>query len=309
MPSPQRLQTAVPLDQQSVLPAVRGVPWWGAVLLATGITALGAAIDAGSNDSLGSIYKFCYLVGCVIAALAVRRRALFTAAAQPPLIAFFVSIVTLYGLNSEQASTGLKSLIFSVLLPVAADFPWMATTFVVTLALVVARWFLTRDTSGSGPAKAGAAKSRTPDPESSTPKRGTPKSRTADTRSAKAGEAGEATDKAKSHRRTKATASPRADDGTPDRARPATPKPPAATPRSPKPRTTSTTSTAERPPAPAQPSAGHRVPTGQRRPVADLGAPDLTPSDLSPADLGPTDFPAYESANDTPSAGTADSRS
>ncbi|QMT00491.1 DUF6542 domain-containing protein [Gordonia jinghuaiqii] len=285
MPSPQRLQTAVPPDQQSVLPAVRGVPWWGAVLLATGITALGAAIDAGSNDSLGSIYKFCYLVGCVIAALAVRRRALFTAAAQPPLIAFFVSIVTLYGLNSEQASTGLKSLIFSVLLPVAADFPWMATTFVVTLALVVARWFLTRDTSGSGPAKAGAAKSRTPDPESSTPKRGTPKSRTADTRSAKAGEA--------------AT----------DRARSATPKPPAATPRSPKPRTTSTTSTAERPPAPAQPSAGHRVPTGQRRPVADLGAPDLTPSDLSPADLGPTDFPAYESANDTPSAGTADSRS
>lgn len=144
MPSPQRLQTAVPLDQQSVLPTVRGVPWWGAVLLATGITGLGAVIDASGSDSLGSIYKFCYLVGCVLAALAVRRRALFTAAAQPPLVAFFISIVALYVANSN-ASSGLKGFIFNVLLPIASEFPWMATTFVVTLGMVLARWFLTRD--------------------------------------------------------------------------------------------------------------------------------------------------------------------
>ncbi|MXP20769.1 hypothetical protein GIY30_05285 [Gordonia sp. HNM0687] len=153
----------MPLDQQSVLPTVRGVPWWGAVLVATAITGIGAAIDASNTDGLGGVFKFCYLVGCVTAALAVRRRALFTAAAQPPLIAFLVGVITLYGLNADQASSGAKSLIFQVLLPIANDFPWMALTFFVTLGLVVARWYLTRDPSGGdkkrpgGPARASAA--------------------------------------------------------------------------------------------------------------------------------------------------------
>lgn len=123
--------------------------------MAAVITAIGAAIDARSTDGLGSIFNFCYLVGCVIAALAVRRRALFTAAAQPPLIAFLVGVITLYGLNADEAS-GLKSLIFKVLIPIANDFPWIAFTFVLTLGLVLARWFLTRDRSGS----AGGARRR-----------------------------------------------------------------------------------------------------------------------------------------------------
>lgn len=130
-----------------MLPTVRGLPWWGAVLVATVITGIGAVIDASNTDALGAIFKFCYLVGCVAAALAVRRRALFTAAAQPPLIAFLVGIIALYTLNADRAGSGLKSLIFRVLLPIANAFPWMALTFLVTLALVVARWYLTRDRS------------------------------------------------------------------------------------------------------------------------------------------------------------------
>lgn len=127
-----------------MLPTVRGLPWWGAVLLATGLTALGAVIDATRNESLGATYNFFYLVGCVAAALAVRRRALFTAAAQPPLIAFVVSIVTLYQLHSQQASSNTRSLIVKVLIPIATNFPWMAVTFLITLALVLTRWYLTR---------------------------------------------------------------------------------------------------------------------------------------------------------------------
>ncbi len=309
-----------------MLPAVRGVPWWGAVLLGTGITGLGAAIDAGSNDSLGSIYKFCYLVGCVIAALAVRRRALFTAAAQPPLIAFFVSIVTLYGLNSEQASSGLKSLIFNVLLPIAADFPWMATTFVVTLALVLARWFLTRDgTDGA--------------------KRRTPSRSAAGRRDAERPGAG----RANSHRRAKgSTAAGSAGSGpttsgsaavdspptkaqgvnSPGGSRPSTrfsgtkppgtkssgtkssgaksgaPKSQAPASRPPAPRATDTT---DRPSTSARQPGGAR--SGTSRPtVAELGAADLTPSDAPPADHRRPDIPTYESATDVPPAGVADSR-
>ncbi|MGC5256477.1 DUF6542 domain-containing protein [Gordonia sp. DT218] len=176
MSSAPQQRSAVPLDQQSVLPTVRGLPWWGGVLVATVITGIGAAIDANNTDALGGIFKFCYLVGCVTAALAVRRRALFTAAAQPPLIAFLVGVITLYGLNSDQASSGLKSLIFKVLLPIANAFPWMLLTFLVTLGLVVARWYLTRDrptgigfrrSKGSSP-KPSAAKSADRGPRTTT---------------------------------------------------------------------------------------------------------------------------------------------
>ncbi|WP_439029550.1 DUF6542 domain-containing protein [Gordonia terrae] len=317
MSSPQRLQTAVPLDQQSVLPAVRGVPWWGAVLLGTGITGLGAAIDAGSNDSLGSIYKFCYLVGCVIAALAVRRRALFTAAAQPPLIAFFVSIVTLYGLNSEQASSGLKSLIFNVLLPIAADFPWMATTFVVTLALVMARWFLTRDGNDAAkrrsPSRASAGRRDDERPGSGRANshrraKGATAAGTASTGSTKSGSA------------TAKSQPPKAQGAKPQGARSqaaksagaksagsksAAPKSQATASRAPAPRTDGPT---DRPSTTAR-QAGRTTSAGARRPtVAELGAADLTPSDAPPTDRRRPDIPRYESATDVPPAGVADSR-
>ncbi len=73
--------------------------------------------------------------------------ALFTAAAQPPLVAFGVGIITLYTVNADRASASLKSLILQVLLPIADVFPWLAITFLVTLALVVARWYVTKKQS------------------------------------------------------------------------------------------------------------------------------------------------------------------
>ncbi|KAF0969061.1 hypothetical protein BPODLACK_02294 [Gordonia sp. YY1] len=298
VPSPQRLQTAVPLDQQSVLPTVRGVPWWGAVLLATGITALGAAIDAGSNDSLGGIYKFCYLVGCVLAALAVRRRALFTAAAQPPLIAFFVSIVTLYGLNSEQASSGLKSLIFKVLLPIAADFPWMLTVFLVTLAMVLVRWFLTR---GDDDKNSGGREKPTG-------------SRGASTRASRdktdRAKTGESTERATTHRRAKSSTAQQAGAGQTakspsNRSRPQRSRPGSASER---PAPSARTATVER---------TQRTPATARPTVADLAGPDLTPSDAPLSgqsdtprtDPAPSGFQTYESATDAGPAGVADTRS
>ncbi|MEO9330328.1 DUF6542 domain-containing protein [Gordonia aurantiaca] len=329
MSSPQRLQTAVPLDQQSVLPAVRGVPWWGAVLLATGITALGAAIDAGSNDSLGGIYKFCYLVGCVLAALAVRRRALFTAAAQPPLIAFFVSIATLYGLNSEQASSGLKSLIFKVLLPIAADFPWMATVFVVTLVLVLARWYLTRDPAartsprstktGSNraarPTRERTSRDRTDKVAPDAGDRGTvarrprsgaaPSSKSAQSpksaQSLKSAQSPKSASKPSRSATAKATGA-----GATERIRPprtgGAPERPTASAR---------TATAERP-HPTNPAdrpstadrGGAQRPAAARPTVADLAAPELTPSDAPEAGAArgaspePSSFPTYESSTD-----------
>ncbi|MFT4087975.1 MAG: hypothetical protein QM658_12675 [Gordonia sp. (in: high G+C Gram-positive bacteria)] len=169
MSSLVRTGTAVPTDQQSALPTVRGVPWFGAVGIAVVLTAIGAALgvklEDGNTSGLGLYFKVGYLAGCVLAALAVRRRALFTAAAQPPLIAFFVGIITLYALSGNDAK-GVKAIVLKVVLPIATSFPWILLTFLLTLAVVVARWYFTRIPSAkpagskSGAKKSGAKKSR-----------------------------------------------------------------------------------------------------------------------------------------------------
>ncbi|WP_143965646.1 DUF6542 domain-containing protein [Gordonia zhaorongruii] len=137
-----RTDSTLPADQQSVVPNVRGLPWWGAVILATVVTAIGAIIDADTGSGLGRTFKVCYILGCVLAALAVRRRALFTTAVQPPLIAFVVGIATLYTINGRDAE-GMKTIILKVVLPIAYSFPWILFTFLITLLVVLGRLFCT----------------------------------------------------------------------------------------------------------------------------------------------------------------------
>ncbi|WP_299571166.1 DUF6542 domain-containing protein [uncultured Williamsia sp.] len=148
--SAPQARAGVPTGRQSVLPTVRGVPWWGAVLIALVPTAVGALIDAGGSGDLGTWFRVLYFIGCVAAVLAVRRKALFTAVTQPPLIAFGVALVALYSLESEAAS-GVKGLVINVMLPIAKAFPLMAWTFVVVGILGAARWYLTRGDTESTP--------------------------------------------------------------------------------------------------------------------------------------------------------------
>ena len=148
--SAPQARAGVPTGRQSVLPTVRGVPWWGAVLIALVPTAVGALIDAGGSGDLSTWFRVLYFIGCVAAVLAVRRKALFTAVTQPPLIAFGVALVALYSLESDAAS-GIKGLVINVMLPIAKAFPLMAWTFVVVGILGAARWYLTRGAAESTP--------------------------------------------------------------------------------------------------------------------------------------------------------------
>lgn len=157
--SPLLAGPAAPATERSVLPALKGLPWWGAVLLAVGATTIGALIDTDAGSSLGRWFKLFYLAGCLLAALAVRQRALFTAAAQPPLVAFIVGVTVLYTANSGDGSLGMRDLILKVVLPTAYSFPWILLTFLMTLAVVVARWFLVRP---KGQALFGKAVGRAP---------------------------------------------------------------------------------------------------------------------------------------------------
>lgn len=58
-------------------------------MLAVTATAIGFAYDAGTGDKNSALFfTFCYVAGCVLLVLGVRRSGIFTAVIQPPLILF-----------------------------------------------------------------------------------------------------------------------------------------------------------------------------------------------------------------------------
>ncbi|GAB3871515.1 hypothetical protein GCM10029964_007970 [Kibdelosporangium lantanae] len=119
-------------DEHPIVGRGRGLPWWAAVLLAFVLTVIGAVVDKNrltDDDQLRSlgIYHVLFVLSCVVAVLAVRRRNLFGPMVQPPLIfaLTFVPVQLLFR-NSTETSTS-KKLIFEVGIPLAGNFPgWRA---------------------------------------------------------------------------------------------------------------------------------------------------------------------------------------
>ncbi|SMD15644.1 hypothetical protein SAMN05661093_05308 [Kibdelosporangium aridum] len=143
-------------DERPVFGTRRGLPWWGAVLLALLLSAVGAVIDKSrlvDDQRLTGfgIYHALFLAGCVLAVLGVRRRNLFGPMVQPPLI-FAATFIPVQFMREPAASgaseSGSRKLIFEVALPLASSFPWMAGATVATIALGVIRLFVQRNPDG-----------------------------------------------------------------------------------------------------------------------------------------------------------------
>lgn len=131
----------MPADLRSVHPGFVGVPWWGAVLLAVTATAIGFAFDAGSgNRELSSVFAVCYVLGCLLAILAVRQAGVFTAVIQPPLI-LFVAVPGAYFLFHGGELGGLKDLAINCGYPLIERFPLMLFTSAAVLLIGLARWY------------------------------------------------------------------------------------------------------------------------------------------------------------------------
>jgi hypothetical protein len=125
-----------------VHPNFPGVPWWGAVLLALTATAVGFAFDAGAgNHQLSAVFSTCYVLGCLLAVLAVRQAAVFTAVIQPPLI-LFVSVPSAYFLFHGSEIAGLKDLAINCGYPLIERFPLMFFTAAAVLLVGMGRWYL-----------------------------------------------------------------------------------------------------------------------------------------------------------------------
>ena len=116
------------------------MPWWAALLIATTATVIGYSVDA-SHKELTHAFAGCYIAGCVIAVLAVRQAAVFTAVIQPPLI-LFGAVPCAYWLFHGAKTKNLKDLLINCGYPLIERFPLMLGTAGAVLLIGLIRWYL-----------------------------------------------------------------------------------------------------------------------------------------------------------------------
>jgi len=138
----QREKSAVAADHRSILPNAAGVPWWGAVAVASVATAIGIAFEAGSGGKeLSAVFAALYVMGCVAAVLTVQQSAVFTAVIQPPLILFF-AVPGAYWLFHGATFMGPKAIAINCGYPLIERFPLMLFTTAAVLLIGMVRWYL-----------------------------------------------------------------------------------------------------------------------------------------------------------------------
>lgn len=124
-------RTLQPADS-SVLLTVRGLPSWGAILVALVVGGLGmVAGHSGGQYTVGWIFGGIFTIGIVLATLAVRRGSLFTAMVQAPIILTFLVFCTF-------RFFGGQGTIFSAS-KIVTSFPVMAVATGVALLLALVR--------------------------------------------------------------------------------------------------------------------------------------------------------------------------
>ncbi|MBF6238373.1 hypothetical protein IU474_15040 [Nocardia otitidiscaviarum] len=134
----------VPVSHRSILPTVPGIPAGAAVLIAVTCTFLGFFIDASGGSELTLTFSSLYVLGCVLAVLAVRYRGLFTVLVLPPLLLFFAVPLAYQQLLGNAGSLKLKDILLNLAIPLVNRFPTMALATVLVLAIGGLRIYLHR---------------------------------------------------------------------------------------------------------------------------------------------------------------------
>jgi hypothetical protein len=132
--------------ERSILGGVLGLPGYAAIGIALGFTGLGVFIDLTRISGLGTIFKGCYFVGCVLAVCWVKRRALFGPMVQPPLLlAIAVPAVVLASGDNGTGDSGLTDHLLSIGTPLINGFPTMAVATAFAVAIGICRYVLQRE--------------------------------------------------------------------------------------------------------------------------------------------------------------------
>ena len=130
--------------QRSVFGAARGWPWWGAVLLALGLSIVGAFIDMHFSGNLSKVFEGAYFLGCVGAVCLVRRRSVFGPMVEPPLILAVTIPVVVLLTKGMPAGSGLTAKLLALGVPLVTGFPTMAITTGATVVIGGIRYLAQR---------------------------------------------------------------------------------------------------------------------------------------------------------------------
>lgn len=120
---------------RSVFGTAKGWPWWAAVVLALGLSIVGAFIDMHTSGSLGKVFEGAYILGCVGAVCLVRRRNLFGPMVQPPLILAVTVPVVVLLTKGVPSGSGMTSKLIALGVPLVTGFPTMAATTGATVVI------------------------------------------------------------------------------------------------------------------------------------------------------------------------------
>lgn len=112
------------------------------MLIAATLMAIGFAYDAGSGaKELTGVFAGTYVVGCILAVLAVRQAGVFTAVIQPPLL-LFGAVPMAYFVFTDSQATNFKDTLINCGYPLIERFPLMFFTSAIVLLIGMARWYL-----------------------------------------------------------------------------------------------------------------------------------------------------------------------
>ncbi|HET6501350.1 MAG TPA: DUF6542 domain-containing protein [Amycolatopsis sp.] len=156
-------------DTRPIIGERRGLPWWGAVLVAFGLAVLGAVVDMKTAKSLSWGFNVLYFAGCVGAICAVQRRSLFGPMVQPPLIlAVSVPAVVVLVVGMPTGSDTLSKAL-AVGTPLINGFPTMAVTTGFTIVIGIYRLY--RERNPDAPEKGAKSARPTDSPRPPRPER------------------------------------------------------------------------------------------------------------------------------------------
>lgn len=130
--------------ERSAFGSVKGWPWWACLLLALGLSIIGAVIDMNSSGNLSKIFEAAYFIGCVGAVCMVRRRNLFGPTVQAPLILAVTIPVVVVLTKGLPAGSGMMSKLLALGVPLVTGFPTMAITTGATVVIGAIRWLAQR---------------------------------------------------------------------------------------------------------------------------------------------------------------------
>ncbi|MGH3984516.1 MAG: DUF6542 domain-containing protein, partial [Pseudonocardiaceae bacterium] len=122
-------------DERSLLSDYRGVRSWLAVSLALALTATGVFTDIQRQGRLGVVFHACYLLGCLLAVVAVQRKGLFGPMVQPPLILAIAVPGVVLAAGSLPSGGAMMATALAVGTPLINGFPTMAITTGLVLAI------------------------------------------------------------------------------------------------------------------------------------------------------------------------------